>query len=384
MADDTADLVGRFSDLIGSIYDCVLDPGKWEPLLQTIAAEFSFRTGVLGIVPLRAGKSILTVNVGFDPEWLAAIADEQYRAESVKLWGGESHLARLPLDEPFLGSQSPGFAARQTNKYYRDILAPRDVLDAIAIITAREPALLGYLGFDRHRSAGPVGETELAALRLLGPHFRRAVTISNLFDLKGVEAASFAEMFEALAFGVVLVDEDLGIIHANLAARAMFEASDPIRSERGRLTLSLDAAQAALARAVQQAADDEAELGIRGIGIPARREEGDPCVVHVLPLRRGVLRRGLAPRAAAALFIAPRTIEPSLPADALGLLYDLTPAEVRVFELVVNGRTNKEISHELGIAPSTLKTHLLRVFEKTGRHTRSDLVRLAREVSLPV
>jgi DNA-binding CsgD family transcriptional regulator len=65
------------------------------------------------------------------------------------------------------------------------------------------------------------------------------------------------------------------------------------------------------------------------------------------------------------------------------LLYELTPAEQRVFELVVAGEKTAAIAQTLSVAPSTVRTHLLKVFEKTGRHTRGDLVKLSREITLP-
>jgi DNA-binding CsgD family transcriptional regulator len=107
-------------------------------------------------------------------------------------------------------------------------------------------------------------------------------------------------------------------------------------------------------------------------------------VIHVLPLKRGEMRRGLAQRAAAALFIAPATAQPRMPSDALAVLYDLTPAETRVFELITDGQTQTVIATTLGIARSTVKTHLLHVFEKTGCKRQVDLVKLVSGLQSPV
>jgi DNA-binding CsgD family transcriptional regulator len=73
-----------------------------------------------------------------------------------------------------------------------------------------------------------------------------------------------------------------------------------------------------------------------------------------------------------------------MPSDALVLLYGLTPAELRVFELIAAGVTQIEIADRLGIAASTVKSHLLRVFEKTGRNRQADLVKLAASLSQPI
>jgi DNA-binding CsgD family transcriptional regulator len=56
------------------------------------------------------------------------------------------------------------------------------------------------------------------------------------------------------------------------------------------------------------------------------------------------------------------------------LLYGLTPAENRVFELIVAQRSTEEIARELGIAISTVRSHLQRVFDKTGRRSCAELL----------
>ena len=139
---------------------------------------------------------------------------------------------------------------------------------------------------------------------------------------------------------------------------------------------SADAA-AALAAAVQQAAENESKIGKGGFGIPARRVDGNPAILHVLPLQHGSVRPDLAPSAMAAIFVASRADPPSVPDNVLAPLFDLTAAEARVLALLVAGKTLSEAAGELGVRTSTAKTHLLRLFEKTDTHRQSDLVRLA-------
>ncbi len=55
----------------------------------------------------------------------------------------------------------------------------------------------------------------------------------------------------------------------------------------------------------------------------------------------------------------------------------LTPREREVFHLVVEGKTTKEIAHELGISVKTADNHRARVLEKLGVHNTAELVRYA-------
>lgn len=52
---------------------------------------------------------------------------------------------------------------------------------------------------------------------------------------------------------------------------------------------------------------------------------------------------------------------------------ELTAREAQVLELVEQGYKNKDIAHELGIRPGTVKIHLKHIFEKTGVRGRYGL-----------
>ena len=51
----------------------------------------------------------------------------------------------------------------------------------------------------------------------------------------------------------------------------------------------------------------------------------------------------------------------------------LTATERLVAELVVQGDTNAEIAHQLGMAVTTVKVHLRRIYTKVGVKNRTSL-----------
>lgn len=60
----------------------------------------------------------------------------------------------------------------------------------------------------------------------------------------------------------------------------------------------------------------------------------------------------------------------------------LTPREVDVLRLIARGRNNREVGADLGIGESTVKTHLVKAFEKLGVRDRTRAVTLAMEQGL--
>ena len=57
-----------------------------------------------------------------------------------------------------------------------------------------------------------------------------------------------------------------------------------------------------------------------------------------------------------------------------GLVATLTPRERQVFDLIVRGKINKQIAHELGTTERTVKAHRHQVMEKMQVHSLAELV----------
>ncbi len=55
----------------------------------------------------------------------------------------------------------------------------------------------------------------------------------------------------------------------------------------------------------------------------------------------------------------------------------LSPRELQILQMVANGATTKEVAHDLGISPHTVKTHLERLYEKLGANDRAEAVAIA-------
>jgi DNA-binding CsgD family transcriptional regulator len=102
----------------------------------------------------------------------------------------------------------------------------------------------------------------------------------------------------------------------------------------------------------------------------------------VLPLTRRDVRAGLTQRAVAAVFVVTGEGAAHTPINAIATLYDFTPAESQIFALLCQGKSVTETAAALGIAKSTARTHLLRVFSKTGCKRQAELVALASRLSL--
>jgi DNA-binding NarL/FixJ family response regulator len=64
------------------------------------------------------------------------------------------------------------------------------------------------------------------------------------------------------------------------------------------------------------------------------------------------------------------------------LLRALTPREVQVLKLVVQGHSNRQIAEELDVSTSTVKKHVLRIRAKLGASDRTQAAVMAMEMGL--
>ncbi|MBN9265605.1 MAG: helix-turn-helix transcriptional regulator, partial [Hyphomicrobium sp.] len=88
------------------------------------------------------------------------------------------------------------------------------------------------------------------------------------------------------------------------------------------------------------------------------------------------------PDAAVMLFIVDPANRAGIPAALIMEAYGLTRAEARVALAAVSGLSIPEAAIQLRISANTIKTHLRRVFAKTGTGRQTELVRLMATIGL--
>jgi DNA-binding CsgD family transcriptional regulator len=68
----------------------------------------------------------------------------------------------------------------------------------------------------------------------------------------------------------------------------------------------------------------------------------------------------------------------------IGKAFKLTPTELRVMLAIVELGGVPEVAAALGVANTTIKTHVRRLFEKTGAARQADFVKLVAGYATPL
>jgi DNA-binding CsgD family transcriptional regulator len=73
----------------------------------------------------------------------------------------------------------------------------------------------------------------------------------------------------------------------------------------------------------------------------------------------------------------------TLPDDLLNGLFDLSPAEIRAANGLLQGKSIEDIATNFGLSRETIRTQVKAVFAKTRVNRQSDLVSLLANVKIP-
>jgi DNA-binding CsgD family transcriptional regulator/PAS domain-containing protein len=371
----------HISALIGGVYDATLDPSLWPDVLKKSAA---FVRGYSAALYSKDGTSdsgtVYYDDGGIDPHY-----KQLYFEKYVRLDPTTSAMLLAEIGEPMGGFDLIPYEELVATRFYREWVEPQGMVDSINAVLDRTLTSVAAFVVFLDKSYGTTDDKARQRMRLITPHIRRAVLISRVIELKTTQADTFAEMLDGLSAGMFLVDASGRIVHANAAARAMLEVGNFLRRKSGRLAAADAIADQALKDVFAAAGVDDRAVGTSGISVPLNVEAGQQLVAHALPLTSGVRRdTGNAYKAVAALFVHKAAGDSPAPPKIIAETFRLTPMELRVWLAVVEVGGVGEVSEALGISDNTVKTHLKRLYAKTGAGRQADLVKLVAKFSSPL
>ncbi|MBR0781313.1 helix-turn-helix transcriptional regulator [Bradyrhizobium iriomotense] len=366
----------RFSSLVGEIYDAAANPALRSAALEQVS---DFVGGCAATILSRdaAGLSI-EIHQHFGTE---SRFRQLYRDRYVEL---------DPLLDRSLGLATgrtlgvadvmpyPEFVA--TN-FYSEWLEPQGAIDLAAVTLERSDARTTILQVLRHRSRGVVDDAMRERMRLLAPHLQRSRVMGRQIGARSHTVADLADVLDGLSTAICLIDADGRVVHANAACRQLFANADLFAMVGDRIVARNTQADKIFRSLFEIVADPGTHSARRRRTNLVTSSDGQHYLLHAFPLRR----EDHAPRdmAATVLFVQRASMVSSLVPDAIAAAFRLTPSELRVLMAIVEIGGVPDIAARLGVAETTVKTHLGRLFEKTGAGRQADLVKIAAGFAAP-
>jgi DNA-binding CsgD family transcriptional regulator/PAS domain-containing protein len=369
-----------FSKVVEAIYDCALDPNRWPDAIRLIAELCQSQWCALGVHDCVRGGDELMFRLGY-PEDFWRLHEGKYKGMNPYF----GPLQLLPVGAVATSTMLVSDHEFFETRFYRELVKPWGVQDTIGVKVLQTGQRIGSLAANRIKPHPRYGDAEVRLFTLLSPHICRAVTISDVLNLKTIRSEALEATLSALTSGVYLADSLGRIIYMNPAAEQQIKNGNVLRIENNRLAPIDRMARAALTGVIDGAMAEEAATPDTRFSLALPSSEGAGLVATILPLNRGE-RRNLcgAFAAMAAIFVQDPVVVPPFPGEAFAKLYGLTGSELRVLLAMAPGLGVKEAAEMLGVGETTAKTHLQHIYAKTGTSKQTELLHLFMSSTPPV
>jgi DNA-binding CsgD family transcriptional regulator len=293
------------------------------------------------------------------------------------------------------------------SELYADYARPFDLGPMMWGTLAQRPDYHASISIVRPIGADHFDAPELELLTALTPHLRQALKLSRTLRSLEQTNAMLKQGIEDAGIAIAMAGQDGAILRATPGAEQLFATpASGVSLRGGRLALGNPGQQRALealiaaacltgaGRGADQAMGTPLPVRSRAAGgvtvrswtpsaggamLVTRKPPQRPLQVVVSPFCPGSLLN--EPQATALIQFSDPFAVPKSRGAILQALYQLTAAESRLADALLQGLEVRDAAEALGITFETARFHLKRVFAKTGVGRQTELIRLM--LSLP-
>jgi DNA-binding CsgD family transcriptional regulator len=355
-------------DLAGGLYDAAVEPDLWCGAISRIVEAVRCRSGVLYEHDVPSKVSSAVGFHEFNPDFMR---DYEAYYGAIDPWN--TKVMHWPV-----GVAAPTYVLIPDNEfrrteYYQDFLRHSGVFYGLGGVVDRTPKRMAVFGAQCSYEDGRFDAEDVALVGALMPHLRRAYRIHAAIRDAKRDRETLQDALHVVQQAVLIVEGDARLVFANQAAQRLLDAADGIKLADGRVVAAHRADQAGFAALLKPM---DLSNGAAIVVALKRPRHQRPLLVQAMPLRKNARWDGAG---RVVLLIDSRIARKPSP-EKLADLYDLTPAEARLWSNLAAGATLAEIAARHRVSINTLRVQLGSLFQKVGVHRQADLVRRALEI----
>ena len=359
--------------IVSGFYDASMDWRLWPPILRQMGDAVRASCCAIASHDYETATGRLEQLINIDTDYVASYEDRYAGRDA---WLNQEEYFRSPGAVWSSQQILPDDELVKTD-YYRDWLAPQDLLHHLFGVLDRRRSVVTYLVFGRSERAGPFSESEIALLRDLLPKMQRGFQAGQAFrKAQNIQRVAM-EALDAMPMGIVLLSGTGGVVGANLTARRIIDSGEVLSIAEGGLWVDWGWRKLRfrdlISREGGRGRRNRAEE-VPAFSVP-RSPGQKPLSILVVPVGEQD-KPEAEEKPVAIVFVGdpdrPVEIDPA----RISEIYGLSRAEARVVALLARGYRLDQVAEALGVAYETVRKHLKQVFGKTGTARQAELVRL--------
>jgi DNA-binding CsgD family transcriptional regulator len=361
----------RVLEVAQHFFDAAMAPAEWTPALKSLADLLRADHVMIVAHETAGGQPLLAKSVGMDegdfgrflsPEavcWMQPFR-QAMPSGSVVTW------SQLISDRQFARSE-----------FYNEVVRPVNGFYAVAV-QQESPALSTFVAVCRARRNRDFAASDTVSLQTFLPYLTTSLELQRRLRVAEQRCAGLASALDKVEGGLILTDAAARPVFLNLQAERTVAEADGLNIEAASLAAATPMATRRLREIIAAAAAAPAIAG-RRLRLE-RRSQRPPLLLTVLPIAPpGAGSPSLcAPRVA--IFIKELDAPAAIDRTALREAFGLTARESEVAALLAGGFDLDVIAARLRVGRSTVRSHLVHVFEKTNVHSQAALVALVHRV----
>lgn len=352
-----------YDDLVGLCYECVLDDSAWQTLLERLIAASGRQQGALLFWDRsKNAPHVSSINNMCDPS-----AIDGYNNYYCDLDPSLNFFLPRAVGHWYHDIEDFGPERIRRSPYYQEFHIPHGIHN-LSCVKLHERADSGiYLSLLTSVGAPCPDVQHHALLQRISPHLLKATQLSDKINSLKLEIATRDLLLDNHPTPLWLLDADGRVLYCNqVATRRMSQSGFPLYENFARLHCKhLDTSLQAL---IRRAAGKD---GTRRAGwLRLNASEQQELLVTPVPPEMAINCLFQEPLVMLAL------LEKQPKMGLLAELFQLTPAEQRLAELLAQDLTPEDCAERLIVSINTVRSQLRALFRKTDTVRQAELVHL--------
>jgi DNA-binding CsgD family transcriptional regulator/PAS domain-containing protein len=372
---DAAAMTSELPEILELIYHAAINPTGWNPLLHRLASLTDCVAAGITIENPVTKKGRPITYFGFDTGHVEKTFDHY-----------------LPMNPLFSISQSmtTGFIVANG-----DVIAPRDfamtdfyngwakpqgIGSPLTLVLDHGENFYCPLTLVRPDGKGEATSAHRQLLRIVSPHLTRAMKVHLKLEASDARLEATDAAFENAGLAVFMLDAHGHVVFCNRRAEDYLRDGTVLAAPGGVLNASVAGDNRRLQQAIAKAS---CRMVPSGAGFAITGNDQRLLSVSIIPVPpSGLLHPRGRLHASCVMIVSDPDMRHAHTIQKLARSHGLTQAEIRVMKLILTGAGIADAAQALSISVETVRTHLKRIFSKTGTTRQAELVRLFMDARL--
>jgi DNA-binding CsgD family transcriptional regulator len=365
---------GVVSRAIQQIYDAAINPQVWHSFLEETVSNLNGTAGFMIMLDIDNPAKTLSFQSQFPEEVYMAYLRDFYLDGD--LWYQAS--LKRSSGETFIGSECIDDKTLTETPFYNICLEPMDAGRMVACAVDSSTDKTFGISISRPFNKKDFDSCDKQYFDLLAPHLTRARFLHNFLLESEQEKLALHDALHKTTTALILLNQNKKMIFVNHSAEIILKHSDEVMFINSSIRFRNHANQKKFDQYFSEAnCTAKADGHFAGGSLKVINSLGKPTYhIIITPLNLSTDNTQLHAGAAVGVFIIDPESRHPLSTTLLQGLYDLSPAETKLTQLLFKGIGLSEICEINSVKMSTVKSQLRKVFEKTGTSSQSELMRI--------